>query len=219
MTSVGVGWVEGNEDLLADMMRQEGLNVASGLKGVPCTMLRSDKTAPAISRDDFRAPSGGGAALADEVDLLVLAGHGSGGGGLKLNNGTALRHNSVVFGGKLRCVVMVSCAILEADDLLDPRAWTRVFDGLHRLIAPSTFVAPRPGRGERFARYLNEGLPFVDAWELACAESSSDLSQWSSLVLDEAFAPGAAAETLQAPLVAPTPSTSNIVLEGLSLLP
>lgn len=188
MMSVGVGWVEGNEDHLAELLRTEVLNVASGLRGVPCAMLRSDKTAPTISKADFRPPGSEVEALADTVDLLVLAGHGSAGEGLPLNADDTVKSNTVVFGGRLRVAVMVSCTILEGTPggmITDPMAWRAVFGGLHRLIAPKSFVSPSPGRGERFAKYLSEGESFVDAWKFACAESGEPVSKWRSLAPKE----------------------------------
>ena len=205
MTSVGVGWVEGDEDHLADLMRGEVINVAAGLGAVPCELVRSDKTDPPLTAGVFRQRGvNGGPREADDIDLLVLAGHGSGAGGVMIGPDAALTSRTAAFGGRMRCAVFVSCAILEGDpdsETVSPFGWRLVFDGLHMLIAPRTFVSASPGRGARFARHLADGLSFVDAWTRACWESGSPESDWRVLVRGRAIdVPELLGETLLDPL-------------------
>lgn len=223
MTSIGVGWVEGPEDFLAEQLRNELLNVVAGLPDVPCGFLRSDETKPPLNRSVFGAPNDGGGAtrLADRVDLLMLGGHGSG-SSFDLGANESIGPNNVTFGGSLRCLVMVSCAILEGDPgnvTGGPEDWGRAFAELHHLIGPSTFVTPSPGRGERFASYLRDGYSFVDAWRYACDEAGgSGAKSWRWLVrADDDALDGLRSETLGAP--APDAHTMKFHLFDLNALP
>lgn len=188
MTTIGLGWVERDEDFLANLMRNELLNIVAGLPRARCVYLRSDKTTPQIAQAD--ADPAAGLAPTRAARLVVLAGHGqeSGIAGVK---DMVMTRSTTRFGGETCCVVVVACAVLAGEEdskYTDPKAWSAVFDGLHRLIAPNTFVTPSPGRGARFAHYLDEGYPFLEAWTRACEDSGSPLSQWRMLCPKEALA-------------------------------
>jgi hypothetical protein len=132
---------------------------------------------------DFEAPGvgtpnkGTDYALADNVDIVFFAGHGSPNGpffGVANHDDGQAKPNEVRWGDKdLEWIAFHACQTLQ--NLPGNKAvdrWRNAFQGLHYILGFSTIAwTCGDSLGKRFATLLNNGWRVRDAWIRACQET------------------------------------------------
>lgn len=186
-----IGWCE-NQGALISNIREMAMSFGATMEGV-CVYSLSDSTTPPIDLQHIATSDGS----AQQADITYLVGHGNGSGiGFLLPGDRAIRYDTVKFGGRLKWVVLDCCAaFVNVPPYHDPSKWKGVFHGVHQLLGHEHSVKANPGRAERFAANLRDGLTIQEAW-IHAVEDSDYSSNWAIMCIDD---PAVVEEGLHSP--------------------